>query len=93
MTFGDMARALGLEVEGHVLYTTTGTRQAEHLPSARAPHRAAAWGVDYYLGRTLGGALVIGGDQDARVLVLAGDVEVSLDEVNRQVFAGTVQVA
>ena len=92
MTFGDMARSLGLEVEGHVLYTKTGQRQATLPRSMEAPHRAAAHDVDYFLGRTLNGARVIGGCQEERVLVLAGDVEVSLDDVQRQVWSGKVVV-
>jgi hypothetical protein len=91
MTFGDMARSLGLQVDGHVLYTDS-ERRATLPRSMDAPHRAAAHGVDYYLGRTLNGAQVVGGCQEERVLVLAGDVEVSLDEVQRQVWSGKVQV-
>jgi len=92
MTFGDMARDLGLAVDGHVLYTTRERRTT--LPrSMDTPHRAAAHGVDYYLGRRLNGALVVGGCQQDRVLVLAGEVEVSLDDVQRQVWTGKVVVS
>lgn len=49
MTLGDLARAAGLRVEGHVLYTDRERRD----PGIVLPHVAGSFGVDWWLGRTV----------------------------------------
>jgi hypothetical protein len=78
--------------EGGVLYTDRPRRAA----ASKAPHRGAPRGVDWWLGRTVDGALVVGGAQSARIVTLyqkgRGAYDVGLDALNRDLLAGKVDV-
>jgi hypothetical protein len=89
VTFGDMARSLGLQVDGHVLYTDRERRATR--PVIAAPE--TGWPVDWWLGRTVrfNGAMHVVTEADGSTLHFGSHV-MSVNEASARLRRGSLEV-